>query len=165
MYIVGKILKPQGIKGEVKVEIITSFPEHFEKLTTVFIENETFQTYLIEHLRMSDRFVFIKFEGVDSRNDAGLLRNKYIYIPEDELTELNADEFYIHDLIGMKVYNENASLLGEISKVETFSSSDIYIVKDLKGNEYMIPAVKDIIKSIDLEKKQMIIRQIDGLLD
>lgn len=165
MYSVGKILKPQGIKGEVKASVLTSFPGHFEELNTVFIGNKTLQAYSIEHVRVSNRFVFIKFKGVDSRNDAELLRNKYLYIREEELTELDEDEYYIHDLIGLKVFSEEDKYLGEIVDVESYSANDVYILRDALSTEYMIPAVKDIILRVDMHGKKMVIRVIDGLLD
>lgn len=165
MFIVGKILKAQGIKGEVKASILTSFPEHFESLTTVYIENKTFQAYSIASMRLSDRFVYIRFEGVSTRNDAEQLRNKFIYIPEDELTALNTDEFYIHDLMGLHVFSESGAFLGEIVDVENYAGNDVYVVGTGSGGQYLIPAIKDVIRTVDLEQKKMIIRVMDGLLE
>ena len=80
MFVVGKVLKPQGRKGEVKVEVITSFPEHFEKLKTLFVEeNRNWKTYPIEYARSTDRFVFIKFIGIDSIDQAEQIKNELVW--------------------------------------------------------------------------------------
>ena len=94
MFIIGKVLKPQGIQGEVKVEIITSFPEHFEHLSEIYIEQNKFVKLDIENRRFSKGFVFIKFKEIKSRNDAETLREKYLYVPDEELYPLKDDEFY-----------------------------------------------------------------------
>lgn len=166
MYIIGNIAKPQGIKGEVKVEIITSFPEHFLDLDELFIDFDgNLQTYSIESVRVSDRFVYIKFNDVNDRNDADLLRNKNLLIPVDELMPLEKDEIYVHDLIGMDVVDEDDTHLGKIIDVVSNDSSDIYVLKNMNDEEVLIPAVKDIVKDIDKSARKIVIHVIDGLLD
>lgn len=166
MYTIGRIAKPQGIKGEVKAEIITSFPEHFLDLNELYIDiNSKLQAYPIENVRLSGRFVYIKFSDIQTRNDAELLRNKELLIPDDELTPLDDNEFYIHNLVGMDVYDENGTLLGQISSVVQNKSGDIYVMKNPDNTEILIPAVKDFIHEINLDKKRIVIRVIDGLLD
>ncbi len=166
MYTIGRIVKPQGIKGEVKIEIITSFPEHFLDFDELFIDiNSKLQAYSIESVRLSDRFVYIKFDGVNDRDEAEFLRNKDLLIPVDKLMQLEKDEFYIHDLIGMNVFNEKGTLLGEIVDVVSHKSNDIYVMKNLKNEEILIPAVKDIIQDIDKSARKIVIHAIDGLLD
>jgi len=166
MYIIGKIAKPQGIKGEVKVEIITSFPEHFLDLDELFIDFDgNLQTYSIESARVSNRFVYVKFNGVNDRNGADLLRNKNLLIPGDKLMPLEKDEIYVHDLIGMDVFNEDDTRLGKIIDVVSNESSDIYVLKNMNDKEFLIPAVKDIVKDIDKSARKIVIHVIEGLLD
>jgi 16S rRNA processing protein RimM len=166
MFVVGKILKPQGLKGEVKIDIITSFPAHFAKLDCLFIEKDKkWQTYSIDSVRLSNRFVFIKFSNINSVDEAVALRNKLLYISKNELTDLSENEFYIHDLIGMKVYDKQETLLGEIIDVETYSSNDVYILKTLNGDERLIPAIKDVVLKVDAKQKIMLIHVMEGLLD
>jgi 16S rRNA processing protein RimM len=166
MFTIGKIAKPQGIKGEVKVEIITSFPEHFLDLDELIIEmNDGLRTYSIESVRLSDRFAFIKFTDIHDRNAAETLRNKKLLIPEDELRELEQDEFYIHHLIGMDVYDENNSLLGKIEDVVQSVSGDTFVMKTPDNVEILVPAVKDFIRDVNLNENKITIHVIDGLLD
>jgi 16S rRNA processing protein RimM len=166
MYTVGKIVKPQGIKGEVKAEIITSFPDHFLDLGELYIDIDSkLQAYPVEAVRISGRFVYIKFSDIRTRNDADLLRNKELLIPDDELMPLDKDEFYIHSIVGMDVYSENGTHLGSISDVVQNVSGDIYVIKNPDDAEILVPAVKEFILEINQDERRMVIRVIDGLLD
>jgi len=166
MYLVGKVLKPQGIKGEVKAEIITSFPQHFYSLQKIYIQHgDSWQIHSPESVRLAGGFVFIKFKEIDSINDAEPLRNKNLYIDHEDLIRPDEDEYYIHDLIGMKVFDEQDQYLGEITAVESYPANDVYILRRADLAEVSIPAVKEIIRQIDPRKKQMTIHVIDGLLD
>ena len=164
MFIVGRVLKPQGIKGEVKVEVITSFPEHFNNLNGLYIKKNEYELLEVESRRFSKHFVLIKFKNIETRNDAESLRNEYLYIPEEELYSLGKDEFYNHQLIGLKVFSEEEDIIGEIVEVESYPENDVLIVKDSNKQEHLIPVVKDIIREIDVESQKVIIHVIEGLL-
>ena len=166
MYIVGKVLKPQGTNGSVKVEIITSFPEHFLDLKQVYIEKENKkQAYSIEQVRLSNRFVFIKFIGIDTIDQAEQLRDHYLYITQEDLTPLGEDEYYIHQLVGLKVYDEQGQFLGVLKDVLSYASNDVYVVESESKKEIMVPAVKSIIKKVDLKAGTMTIHLMEGLTD
>ncbi len=166
MYIVGKILKPHGIKGSVKAEIITSFPEHFLDLKKVYVDLENQkQAYSIQEVRLSNRFVFLKFSEINSIEEAETLRNAFIYIAEEDLMPLNEDEYYIHDLIGMQVVDENGTLIGTIKDVWTYTANDVYVLQTAQGEEKLIPAIKSVVKAVDREQKTMVIHVMEGLLD
>lgn len=166
MYVVGKILKPQGIQGEVKVEIITSFPEHFCSLSTLFIKREEdWVGFSVENVRLTEKFVFIKLADVDSIERAEQLRGEYLHIPEGDLKELSDGEYYIHDLIGIQVFDEQAGLLGEIVDVEQLPANDVYIIRLPNGGIHEIPAVSEIVKAVDIKHNKMTIRIMDGLFD
>ena len=166
MFVIGKILKPHGVKGSVKVEVITSFPEHFLELKTVYIEHENQkQAYSIENARLSNRFVFLKFLEINDYDQAETLRNRYIFIPEEDLMPLGKDEYYIHDLIGMKVFDEQDSFIGTIHDVWTYSANDVYVLNTEDGQEKLIPAIKSIIKSVNTKERTMVIHVMEGMLD
>ncbi len=166
MFIVGKVLKPQGTNGSVKVEIITSFPEHFLDLKQVYIEKENKkQAYSIEQVRLSNRFVFIKFIGIDTIDQAEQLRDHYLYITQEDLTPLGEDEYYIHQLVGLKVYDEQGQFLGVLKDVLSYASNDVYVVESESKKEIMVPAVKSIIKKVDLKAGTMTIHLMEGLTD
>ncbi len=164
MYLVGKVLKPQGIKGEVKVEVITSFPEHFELLSELFLDDKGKVALEIEKTRVSKNFVFIKFRNIQTRNEAETFRNKYLYIPESELLPLEDDEFYHHEIIGLSVFSEQGLYIGKIVDIEMYPENDMLAIKSDDKEIHLIPVVKELIKKIDIESQKVTIKVLDGLL-
>ena len=166
MYLIGYILKPQGLKGEVKVESVTPYLERFNRLDRVFLQlKEKKQTYSIENIRVSDRFVYLKFTEINSRDDAELLRTAEVLIEEKDLIQPAQDEYFIHDLIGCQVISENNDVIGVLSDVVQMSSNDVYVVKNGEGIEILIPATKEVVKRVNVGQKQIIIHVYEGLLD
>lgn len=166
MYLIGYILKPQGLKGELKVESVTPYLERFNRLDRVFLQlKEKKQTYSIENVRISDRFVYLKFTEINSRDDAELLRNAEVLIEEKDLIQPAQDEYFIHDLIGCQVISENNDVIGVLSDVIQMSSNDVYVLKNGEGIEILIPATKEIVKRVNVGQKQIIIHVLEGLLE
>jgi 16S rRNA processing protein RimM len=166
MYLIGYILKPQGLKGEVKVESVTPYLERFNRLDRVFLQlKEKKQAYSIENARVSDRFVYLKFAEINSRDDAELLRTAEVLIEKKDLIQPAQDEYFIHDLIGCQVISENNDVIGVLSDVVQMSSNDVYVVKNGEGIEILIPATKEIVKRVNVEQKQIIIHMLEGLLE
>jgi 16S rRNA processing protein RimM len=163
--IIGKILRPYGLKGQVCVKPITDFVERFKKLKRVYVGDNPVEVE--EHQVVSsflrDEDVILKFKGVNDRTSAESFSGKFIYIPEEELVPLPEDSFYVHDLIGLKVYDTNGNKIGVITDVWLLPANDVYVVES-KGKEILIPAIKDVVKEVDLEKKMMIIELIEGLI-
>lgn len=164
MFIVGKIIKPQGLKGEVKVEVITSFPEHFNDLDIVFIKKNEYEPLQIESSRLENNFLFVKFKEIQSRNDAESFRNYYLYIPEEKLRALKDDEFYHHQLLGMEVVSEDGTKVGIITDIENYPAHDMLVVLDSSKETHLIPIIKSIIKKIDIESQKVTIYVMEGLL-
>jgi len=164
MYLVGIVLKPQGIKGEIKVKSISPDPERFYDLGHVYIDSETVRKYIIENIRISGGFVFLKFSAVNSRNEAEELRGKEILVSQDQLIILDQGEYFVHDLIGCTVTDEDGQLIGEVIDIMKQSSNDIYVIKDKQAKEHLIPAIRDVVKQVDVAGKKIIIHVIDGML-
>jgi 16S rRNA processing protein RimM len=168
MYLIGKVLRPQGIKGEVKVIPVSPRPERFEKLKKVFLKQDNIQTYTIEKVRLageSSRFVYIKFKEITTRTAAESLRDAEILIEQGDLIQLQENEYFIHDLIGCRVVSEQGAYIGEIVDVWQLSSNDIYVLQAESGKEILIPAIRDVVKKVIPEAKQVIIHLLEGLLD
>ena len=165
MYLVGYILKPQGINGEVKVESVSPEPGRFNTLKKIYIQKETLQAFSVESVRVSNRFVFLKLGGVDTRNDAEMLRGAEILIPEKDLLDLGDNEYFVHDLIGCQVFDEQNNKVGELVEIMQNPSNDVYVLATPTGRELLIPAIKDVVCNIDLKRKTITIRLVEGLLD
>ena len=161
MYLVGIILKPQGVRGEVKVRYVSPDATRFYDLDHVYIEAHK---YIIENIRVSGEFVFLKFIKIDTRNEAEELRNKEIFVSEDQVIKPGINEYFVHDLLGCTVFDEHGNLLGEVVDVMQQSSNDVYVVKDKKAKEYLIPAIGDVVKKVDIPGKQIVIHVMDGML-
>lgn len=164
-YVVGQVLKPQGIKGEVKVLSVSPNPERFKTLKQVFFEKDIIQTYSIETVRISDKFVFLKLKGIDNRDDCEKLRGCDVLIDAKDLIDLKPGEHFVHDLIGCQVVTDAGVLLGKLVEISQFTSNDVYVVKNEAGNEILLPATKEVIKQVEVENKRIIVHLLEGLID
>ncbi|MBC8181935.1 16S rRNA processing protein RimM [candidate division KSB1 bacterium] len=163
---IGIITKAHGIKGEVLVSSLTDNPEQFETLKHLFITRQdgNRSEISIQQVRgKNDRFI-IKISGIDNRNQAESLQKCLIEKRLEDVEDLPVDEYYIFDLIDLNVYTTDFQLLGRIKDVLSLSANDIYVVQG-ESKEYLIPAIKSIIKKIDLKKEIVLIEPIEGLLD
>ena len=154
MYVVGQVLKPIGLKGELKVKSTSPDPKRFETLKKIYIQKDNIESYSIESVRFSNEYVFLRLLGINDREEAESLRGYDLLIEESDLIELLPDEFFIHDLIGCRVITEEGFDLGEIVNVSQYSSNDVYVVKNDAGKEILIPATKEIIKQVNITEKK-----------
>ncbi len=160
---IGKVVATQGSKGEVKVALLTDFPDRFRDLKRVYLVQKGKEpiTAEIERTWHHKGFIILKIKGYDDIGKASELKNSFIAIPKEERMKLKRDEYYIDDLMGLEVENEEGEGLGKIVDVIRNPGNDIYVVRNDK--ELWIPATKEIIKRIDLENKKMIIHMMEGL--
>ncbi|CUU06587.1 16S rRNA processing protein RimM [Candidatus Kryptobacter tengchongensis] len=164
--IIGKILRPYGLKGQVCVKPITDFIERFKKLKRVYIGDNPIEVdeYYIVSSFLRNEDVILKFKNVNDRTTAESFCGKFVYIPEEELIPLPEDSYYVHDLIGLKVFDTNGNKIGVITDVWLLPANDVYVVES-KGKEILIPAISDVVKKVDLEKKMVIIELMEGLIE
>jgi len=165
MYIVGYVLKPHGIKGEVKINPVSPRLERFKYLNRIHIRKDSVKTYSIEHLRITGGFVYLKFHQINSRTDAEELRGCEVLINDSQLINLEEDEYFVHDLIGCVVKTEDGQTLGILTDIWQNSSNDVYVVRNKMGREILLPAIKDVLKSVEIENKKIIVHILDGLID
>ena len=160
--VIGTVVAPFGIKGEVKVRIETDFPERFESLEEVWVQPKTGSGRVmgIENVRFHQGVVLIKFEGCDDRNCSEELRDSELKIDSSELMELESDQFYVDDIIGLDVYTVDGEHLGQVSEVLKGAANDVYVTP-----RAMIPAIKQVVREIDLSAGKMVIEPIPGLLE
>lgn len=157
---IGKIVSPHGIKGQIKVYNY-SRRDRFEDISEITIDKETFN---IESITSVKNMVILKVHGIDDRNSAEALRGKDIFMDEKYLDELKEDEYLIRDLIGLDVFRDESSSIGKVIDVLQYGPSDTYEIKLNNGKMAYIPAVKEFIKDVDLEKG-ITIETIPGLID
>ena len=161
---IGQIVNTSGLKGVVKVNPFTDDMSRFEELKKVFIEkNKELTEYEIEEVRYHKNQVLLKFKNIDSIEEAEKFRNCYIKISRKDAKKLPEDTYFIVDLIDINVYLENNEYVGKIIDVFSTGSNDVYIIKREENSDLLIPAIKDVVKKVDIKNKKMIINLIKGL--
>ena len=162
---IGQIVNTFGIKGMVKVKPFTDDIKRFDKLKKVYIENKNGRKeYEIEELKYHKEMVLIKFKGIETPEDANLLRESYLMVNRADEEPLEEGTYYIVDMIGLEVETEEGEKLGNLVDIFNTGSNDIYVVKNELGKQILLPAIKDVIKKIDMEKRKMTVHLIPGLM-
>lgn len=163
---IGRILKPRGFIGEVKVMPMTDFPDRFKKLEYAWIEipEGKPKRFRVENVKMLDRFLAIKFEGIDSLPQAELLREGFICIEKKELYPLPEGSYYVFDVIGMEVETVDGRKLGVVSDIINLPAHDIYVVNGPDG-KIQIPAVRAMIQQVDMASRKMLVDLPEGLTE
>ena len=163
---VGVITATHGIRGEVKVFPTTDDPERFLDLETVYLDTGREKKLLtISSVKFFKQFVILKFKEFDNINDVEPFRKKSLLVTRDQAVPLEEDEYFIADLIGLRVITDEDKVLGELTDVLETGANDVYQVTDETGKEILLPAIKDCILSVDLEKGEMKVHILEGLLD
>ena len=154
----GQIVNTFGIRGQVKVKPFTDDIKKFDTFKEIFVEKKNqLQSFQIEKVNYSKGMVILKLKGIETPEQAETLRNCYI-------KKLPEGTYYIADLIGLDVYSDEEELLGKVDYIYNTGSSDIYVVKNDEGKEILLPAIKDVLKQVDLENKKIIVHIIEGLI-
>jgi len=163
---IGKITRPHGVKGAVRVEPLTDDPQRFKLLNRVFINpgNDSRTEYTPTHVQIGNGYIILQFEEVTSRDVAEMLRNCYIEIPRQECIPLPNGRYYYFELIGLNVQTNQNVPVGQIFDIETFPAGDMFVIRN-QQKEIMIPVVKEFIDKIDLETGILTINPVEGLLD
>ena len=162
---IGQIVNTFGIKGMVKIKPFTDNIKRFDKLKKVYIENKNGRKeYEIEELKYHKEMVLIKFKGIEAPEDANLLRESYLMVNRADEEPLEEGTYYIVDMIGLEVETEEGEKLGNLVDIFNTGSNDIYVVKNELGKQILLPAIKDVIKKIDMEKRKMTVHLIPGLM-
>lgn len=154
---IGQIINTHGLKGELKVFPLTDDIRRFRKLKSVYIDGNLMQ--IVWCKLQADR-VILKIENIDTIEEAMKYRSKYLEISREDAVPLKEGSFFITDLIGSSVFDETGNLLGTIYDVIQTGSNDVYWIKQPK--ELLIPALKEIVMSIDAENKKVIIKPVES---
>ena len=162
---IGQIVNTSGLKGVIKVKPFTDDIAKFNDLETIYISvKKELKEFKIEQVRFSKNMVFLKLEGIDTIEEAEKYRNLYLKIKRDKDEKLDKDTYYIVDILGCKVYTDEQKELGIVEDVFETGSNDVYVVKDETGKQILLPAIKEVIKNIDIDNKTIIVHLLEGLI-
>ncbi len=162
---VGVITTTHGLKGEVKVFPTTDEKERFKELKQVILDTGTGKLDLeIESVRFFKNLVILKFKGINDINDVEPYRKKNLYVTRENAVQLKENEYFIADLIGLAVVEEDGEELGELCDVLQTGANDVYCVKK-DDQEILIPAIRECIRSVDIAAGKMTVHLLPGLRD
>ena len=162
---IGQIVNTFGIKGMVKVNPFTDDISQFEEMETILVDKKgSLLEMQIEEVKYSKNQVLLKLKGIETVEEAEKYRNCYLKLPREKARKLPKNTYFIADLIGLEVYTEEGKLLGKVDDIYNTGASDIYVIKDELGKQILLPAIKDVIKQIDLEQEKIVVHLLDGLV-
>ena len=157
---IGKIINTHGLKGELKIEPLTSNIKRFSDLDRVFVGKDL-EIFDVKKVRYAKDFVYLTFVDNEDIDSALKLKTKNIYIPNEERIDLPDDEFFISDLIGKDVYDLDKKYVGVVKDIYEYPANDVLVIEVKKGNEIQIPFVKEFIKSIN---EVIVVDLIEGMV-
>ncbi len=165
MFQVGVITQTHGVRGEVKVFPTTDDVNRFKKLKQVILDTgkETMPLE-IQSVKFFKQFVILKFKGIDNINDIEKYKRCSLYVTREHAVALEEDEYFIADMIGMEVCTEDGNIFGTLKDVIETGANDVYVIENAEHGEVLVPAIKECIRSVDIEKGQMMIHLMDGLI-
>jgi 16S rRNA processing protein RimM len=163
---VGVITQTHGIKGEVKVFPTTDDVNRFKKLKNVILDtgNENIELE-IEGVKFFKQYAILKFKGIDNINDIEKYKGKSLLVTRENAVKLKKNEYFIADMLGMKVITEDEKEFGTLKDVLATGANDVYIVQTLDHKEVLLPAIKQCILDVDIENQVMKVHIMKGLLD
>lgn len=162
---IGQIVNTSGLKGILKIKPFTDDIKKFSNLKTIYIKTKSGLTeFKIEQVRYVKNMVMLKLAGIDTVEEAEKYRNLYIKILRDQEEELEEGSYYVVDILGCKVNTDANQELGKIVDVFQTGSNDVYVVKDEQGKQILLPAIKQVIKNVDIKNKIITVHLLEGLV-
>lgn len=161
---IGQIVNTYGIKGFLKVVPFTDDITRFDNLNSIYIVKKDEKIEMtIEQVKYHKNLVLLKLKGIDDINQAEVYKGCFLKIKRKDAVKLPKDSYFIVDLIGLEVYTLENRLLGKVDDIFKTGSNDVYVVKDSLGKQILLPAIKEVIKTIDIENKKIVVDLIEGL--
>ncbi len=160
--LVGVVRRPHGLKGEVIVSLDTDFPEQLIKGAKFYLGDDHIPVTIGGRRTHADGLL-LAFEEFPDKPSVARLQNVPLFSRATELPELPAGKFYQHQLIGLQVIEENGSTIGRLTQIFNTGANDVYIVRDSEGKEILLPAIRDVIKQVELEEKRIVVHLLPGL--
>ena len=157
-----------GLRGEVRVEMHTDFPQRFA-VGNQLLRGPGLEPAHIDTSRPHKGFMLIRFDGMNTREQAEEIRGHWLFVPEEDAHSLADDTYWIHDLVGLQVSTESGTMLGTIRDVLVTGANDVYVIQTQapfnQGRDLLVPAAGDVVQQVDLDAGAMVVRLPDGLIE
>lgn len=160
--VIGRVLAPWGVRGEVKVELLTDWPDRFALLQRIYLGKDL-RPHVLERFRLHKGKAILKLGDCESREAVDGLRGQFIQIPVEEAMPLGEDEYYEYQIIGLGVWTREGEYLGQVREVLYTGANDVYVVRG-EDREILIPALEDVVLEVDLEGGRIIVELMEGLI-
>lgn len=163
---IGEVVKPHGIRGEIKVYSYAGQPANFQGYEEISLQHPERGTavYTITRCRVQGRMAILQLAGIGSREKAEALRGSVITLRKGDFPRLASGEYYWHQLVGLQVCTAAGKVIGEVGALFFNGAHDVLVIRN-RGSEYLVPVIGEIIRNIDLRKKELIIEPVPGLLE
>ncbi len=164
LYLVGVIIKTHGLRGEVKVYPTTDDISRFKGMKDIILDTGQELMHLdVEGVRPQKNLAILKFKGIDGINDVEKYVRCSLYVTKENRVELAENEYFIADLIGCLCIGDDGEALGEVTDVITTGANDVYVISAPEGREILVPAIKECILNVDVDKREILIHLLEGL--
>ncbi|HBY92524.1 MAG TPA: 16S rRNA processing protein RimM [Chloroflexi bacterium] len=163
---VGTIVAPHGVRGEVRVQLATDDPGFLSDRDTIYLaEGDSQQLVSLERFRLrSETQALVKLRGVNDREAAQALRGSTLLIDRSWAPPLDPDEYYVDDILGLTAVTTDGEVLGQVREVIFTGSNEVYVVRGGQRGEILLPAIRDVVKAVDLEAGELRVRLLEGLI-
>jgi len=158
---VGFLRRPHGLKGEIIMDLHTDFPERMKKGRQLFV-GEKQKRMTLTNVRPHQSGLLVKFKDIETSEDAGLYRNQWVYVQAKDVP-LPEGQHYKHELLGLRVVDENEIPLGELVEILETGANDVYVVRDESGKEILLPNIPSVVLELDIDRGFMRVHLLEGL--
>ena len=162
--IIGKFRRPHGIRGEIRMTVLTDFPDLISPGKTIFTGDQH-KAYTINSIRWHGADMLVSLKELPDRTAVEIFRNIMVYMKSKDMPELPEGEFYTHQLVGLEVITDQGENLGRLKEIIITGANDVYLVESSTGKEVLLPAIDDVVLDINYEDSIMLVHIISGLLD
>jgi 16S rRNA processing protein RimM len=160
--VIGFLRRAHGVRGEIILDLHTDFPERLRSGRQLFV-GEEYKPMTLAGARPHAKGMLVKFQGVETPEDAGQMRNQWVYVRASDVPSLPAGRLYQHELFGFQVVDENENPLGELVEILETGANDVYVVRDESGRELLLPAIPTVILETDASRRVMRVHVLEGL--
>lgn len=157
----GRVVAAHGIRGEVRVVLLTDFPDRFRRTRRIYVGDEE-RPRDLEGARLHNGQALLKIAGVDCRSDAELLRDRILFVPEKEAVRLPEGSYFLQQILGLEVRTGDGAVLGKVTEILRTGSNDVYVVRGPEG-EVLLPAIRQVVREVDLTAGVMTVELLEGL--
>ncbi len=161
---VGRLRRPHGVRGEIQMDVLTDFPERLTPGVTLYAGPDN-RPLRLRSRRWHGHSLLVAFDGCTTPEEAGLLRNLLVSVHADDRPPLPAGEYYHHQILGLRAVTEEGRFLGAVKEILETGANEVYVLRPENGPEILLPGIDDVILSIDLEKGEILVKLLPGLLE